>query len=165
MKGSFLLDDPNFLAFDKNIRFVVESERDVYAQRLDWKKTTEFTFDNRRFKCLPFKSANEMSMGSKASTQVMEVLYESPTVMAFLAYTGEQRALNNPPEYVIYKVSDMEMISLNGMKYALNLNKGIRKGFDTCTDVVAASEKDGGFERNKAGIIRLAEMLDSCWKK
>ncbi len=164
-KGSFLLDDPNFIAFDKNVRFAVETEKDLFVSRPDWKKATEFTFDNRRFKCLPFKSANEMSIGSKASTQVMEVLYESPTVMAFLAYTGEQRGLNNPPEYVIYKVSEMDMISLNGMKYALNLNKGIRKAFDACPDVVAASEKDGGFARNKEGIIRLAEMLDACWKK
>ncbi|MBC7775991.1 MAG: hypothetical protein H7246_11200 [Phycisphaerae bacterium] len=164
-KGSFLLDDPNFIAFDKNVRFAKDMEKNVYVFRPDWKKITEFSFDGRRFKCLPFQSASEMSFGSKTTTQVMEVLYESPTVMAFLAYTGEQRGLNNPPEYVIYKVSEMDMISLSGMKFALNLNKGIRKAFDACPDVVAASEKDGGFERNKAGITRLAEMLDSCWKK
>ncbi|MFM9952283.1 MAG: hypothetical protein ACKV1O_30415 [Saprospiraceae bacterium] len=164
-KGSFLLDDPNFIAFDKNVRFAKDMEKNVYVFRPDWKKFTEFTFDGRRFKCLPFQSANEMSIRSKASTQIMEVLYESPTVMAFLAYTGEQRGLNNPPEFVIYKVSEMDMISLSGMKFALNLNKGIRKAFDACPDVVAASEKDGGFGRNKEGIIRLAEMLDSCWKK
>jgi hypothetical protein len=164
-KGSFLLDDPNFIAFDKNVRFAKDMEKNVYVFRTDWKKFTEFSFDGRRFKCLPFQSANEMSVRSKASTQIMEVLYESPTVMAFLAYTGEQRGLNNPPEFVIYKVSEMDMISLSGMKFALNLNKGIRKAFDTCPDVLAASEKDGGFGRNKEGIIRLAEMLDACWKK
>ncbi len=133
---------------------------------MDWKNTSEFTFDNRKFKCLPFKSANEMSIGSKASTQIMEVLYESPTVMAFLAYTGEQRGLNNPPEFVIYKVSDMEMISLSGMKFAMNINNGIRKTFGAdCPEVAASCEKDGGFKRNKEGIARLAEMLDACWKK
>jgi hypothetical protein len=166
MKGVFLLDDPNFIGFDKNVRFAVESENNVYFPRRDWKNTTEFTFDNRRFKCLPFQSANQLSINSKASTEIMEVLYESPTVMAFLAYTGEQRTLNNPPEFVIYKVSDMEMISLNGMKFALNLNNGIKKAFgDECPDVAAGTEKDGGFKRNKEGITQLAEMLDACWKK
>ncbi len=166
MKGVFLLDDPNFIGFDKNVRFAVESDKNVYFPRMDWKNTTEFTFNNRRFKCLPFKSANQLSIGSKASTEIMEVLYESPTVMAFLAYTGEQRTLNNPPEFVIYKVSDMEMISLNGMKFAMNLNNGIKKAFgDECPNVAAETEKDGGFKRNKEGIARLAEMLDACWKK
>jgi hypothetical protein len=160
VNGTFIVDDPNLLAFEANVRFAIELNKDVNVKQLNYSKISQFSFNDRLFKCAEFKSANELG-GSRM--QIMEVIYTSPKVVCYLIYADKNRSLTNPPEYAMYKVADLDYTSLNSAKFALNLDKGIRKGFAECPDVVAATEVDGGFKRTPTQMIRLAKMLEACW--
>jgi hypothetical protein len=148
------------LIFEGNVRFALEYSKDVYVKRLDYSKVSQFGFNERLFKCAEFKSANVLG-GSQM--QIMEVLYTSDKIVCYLVYSDANRSLGSPPEYAIYKVADLDYTSLNSAKFALNLDKGIRKGFAECPDVVAATEVDGGFKRTPSQMIRLAKLLEACW--
>ncbi len=166
VKGIFILDRPNSLYFGEGgtVRFAVETEKDVQVEWPDYKKVSQFTFDNRNFRLMPFKSANALQIGSKADPEIFEVLHESNKVELFLAYTEEKRGVGQQPEFVINKVKDRDMVSLNSTKFALNLDKGIRKEFSDCPNIVAATEIDGGFKRTPDQMLRLAKLYEECVK-
>ena len=88
---------------------------------------------------------------------------DSPKVAAYLAFAGDNDGVTNPPEFVIQKIAEQQFISLNGLKFALDLNKGIRKNFDDCPAAVEAATKDE-FKRKSEDIVRLAKMLEECTK-
>ena len=160
--GTFLMDGPQRTFDDKsNTRFSVETAQNAYVSVPDYKKVSRFTIGDKLYRVLPFKSANTASLGSKADVQIMEVLYESPKIAAYLAYTGDSRGLNNPAEYVIHKIAENDMTSLSSFKFALNINKGIRKEYGDCKAVEEVLDKDG-FKRNPDGITQLAKLLDGC---
>jgi len=160
--GTFLMDGPQRFFEDKsNTRFSVESATNAYVSVPNFSKISRFTIGDRLFRLIPFKSANTASLGGKASVQIMEVLYESPKIAAYLAYTGDRRGLNTPAEYVLHNIVENEMTSLNGLKFALNLNKGIRKEYGACKAVTDVLDKDG-FKRTPEGIAELAKVVEGC---
>ena len=162
--GTFVMDGPQRAFADKsNTRFSVETAQNAYVSVPDFRKISRFTIGDRLFRMVPFKSANTANLGGKASPQIMEVLYESPKIAAYLAYTGDNRGLNNPAEYVIHNIGDNTLTSLNSLKFAINLNKGIRKEYGDCKAVEEVLDKDG-FKRNPEGIVQLAKLLEGCMK-
>lgn len=162
--GTFLLDGPQRVFEDKaNTRFSVETAENAYVSVPRYDKVSRFTMGDRQFRMVAFKSANTASLGGKADMQIMEVLYESPKIVAYLAYTGDARGLNNPAEYVILNVAENDMTSLNSMKFALNLNKGIGKVYGDCPAVREVLDKDG-FKRAPESIANLAKLIETCLK-
>lgn len=162
-KAIFLLENPrvvgNLFGSGGNVRYAIDKGETYDVGRIDKGKIAAFGFDGRTFKVLQFKSANALSLGS--SRVIMEVLYESSKYNAYLAFSGDNDGLNNPPEYALQKVSDQEFISLNGMKFAMNLNKGIKKAFDFCSAAVEVADTEG-FKRTNQDVVRLAKMLEGC---
>lgn len=161
-RGTFLLDGPQRSFEDKsNTRFSVESAENAYVSVPNFGKVSRFTMGDRQYRMMSFKSANA-GIGGKAEMHIMEVLYESQKIAAYLAYTGERRSLINPAEYVLHNIADNEMTSLNSIKFALNLNKGIGKVYGDCKAVKDVLDKDG-FKRTPASIAELAKLIESCW--
>ncbi len=162
-KVLFLVENPRAVGlafgYSGNVRYAIDLGPKYDIGRLDKGKIAAFSFDGRNFSIQLFKSANTAALSS--SKTVLETVYESPKIKAFLAYSGDSDGLNNPPEYVIQRVEGPENISLNGMKFALNLNKGIKKVFANCPAAVEAADQDG-FKRNADDVIKLAKMLEAC---
>jgi len=159
----FLVESPRSaglaFAYNGNVRYAVDMGARYTLSRIDKGKLAAFGFDGRTFRVVQYRTANAVNIGN--TKVIMEVLYESPKYNAFLAFTGDNEALNNPPEYVIQQVSDLAFTSLNGLKFALNLNKGIKKVYESCPAAVEAADKEG-FKRNADDIIRLVKMLEAC---
>lgn len=55
------------------------------------------------------------------------------------------------------------MTSLNSIKFALNLNKGIGKVYGDCPGVKEVLDKDG-FKRSPESITNLAKLIEGCKK-
>ena len=144
-----------------NVRYAIDLGERFKVNRINKANTTAFGFDGRTFKVLPFKSANSVNIGGGKT--ILEVLEEGSKIGAFLAFAGDNEGLTNPPEYVIQKIADQEYVSLNGLKFALNLNKGVKKTFSDCPAAVEAADKDG-FKRTSESIIQLAKLLQACSK-
>ncbi len=161
----FLIENPRTVGlafgYSGNVRYAMDLGQEYKIARLDKAKVAAFSFDGRTFQVKPFKSANAVALSS--SKTVLETLYESAKIKALVAYAGDNEGVTNPAEYVIQKVAAEENISLNGMKFALNLNKGIKKVFDDCPAVLEVAEGDG-FKRNPEDIIKLAKLLEGCAK-
>jgi hypothetical protein len=163
INGSFLMDGPTrFFADKANTRFSTESENSAVAYVPDFSKLSSFSIGEDLYRCIPFKSALSAQIGGKPSVEIMQVVYESPKVVIYLAYTGDRRSVAFPAEYAILKVKDNEMISLSGLKFALNLEKGLQKEFSDCKPVIEQIEK-GGFKRNNTSMAELGKLLDSCF--
>jgi hypothetical protein len=163
INGSFLMDGPTRFFNDKaNTRFSTESENSAIAYVPDFSKLSSFSIGEDLYRCIPFKSALNAQIGGKPSVEIMQVVYESPKVVIYLAYTGDRRSVAFPAEYAVLKVKDNEMISLSGLKFALNLDKGLLKEFADCKPVTEQIEK-GGFKRNNTSMSELGKLLDSCF--
>jgi hypothetical protein len=164
-KVLFLVENPRMtgLLFSSvgNVRYALDLGERFKVNRINKANTTAFGFDGRTFKVLPFKSANSVNIGGGKT--ILEVLEQGAKISAYLAFAGDNEGLTNPPEYVIQKMADQEYVSLNGMKFALNLNKGVKKTFDDCPAAVEACDKDG-FKRSTESVIQLAKLLESCSK-
>jgi hypothetical protein len=164
-KVLFLVENPRMtgLAFSStgNVRYAIDLGTEYNVVRINKAKLAAFSFDGRTFKVSSFKSANSVNIGGGKT--ILEVLNDSPKVSAFLAFAGDNDGLTNPPEYVLQKVVEQQFISLNGMKFALDLNKGIRKSFEDCPTVLEAATKDE-FKRKAEDIVRLAKLLEDCTK-
>jgi hypothetical protein len=164
-KVLFLVENPRMtgLLFSSvgNVRYAIDLGERFKVNRINKANTTAFGFDGRTFKVLPFKSANSVNIGGGKT--ILEVLEEGSKIGAFLAFAGDNEGLTNPPEYVIQKIADQEYVSLNGLKFALNLNKGVKKTFSDCPAAVEAADKDG-FKRTSESIVQLAKLLQACSK-
>ncbi len=164
-KVLFLVENPRMtgLLFSStgNVRYAIDLGTEYNVVRINKSKLTAFTFDGRMFKVSAFKSANSVNIGGGKT--ILEVLNDSPKVAAYLAFAGDNDGVTNPPEFVIQKIAEQQFISLNGLKFALDLNKGIRKNFDDCPAAVEAATKDE-FKRKSEDIVRLAKMLEECTK-
>ncbi|MDX2133765.1 MAG: hypothetical protein SFV52_03230 [Saprospiraceae bacterium] len=159
----FLAESPNSIGLSfgagGNVRYAIDLGEKYKIEYLDKGKIAGFAFDGRIFKIMPFKSANSVNLG--ASKTVLELLYDSPQIKAYLAYADDKDGVMNPPEYVLYHVGKEEYTSLNSIKFALNLNKGIKKAYANCPAVLEAAEKEV-FSRNAESIVKLAKMLEEC---
>ncbi len=160
----FLVENPGAVGLrfshSGNFRYAVDNGETFRMFRLDKSKVAQFSFDGKTYKIISFRSANSVNLGSNNNT-VMEVLYDAPAIAAYLAYSGDNEGVNNPPEYVIENKKDQTLTSLNGMKFALNLNKGITKAYSDCPEAVEAA-KAGTFKRTADEIVRLAKLLEPC---
>lgn len=160
----FLVENPGAVGLrfshSGNFRYAVDRGETFRVFRLDKSKVAQFSFDGKTYKIVSFRSANSVNLGSNNNT-VFEVLYDAPTIAAYLAYSGDNEGVNNPPEYVIENKKDQTLTSLNSMKFALNLNKGITKTYSDCPEVLEAA-KAGTFKRTADEIVRLAKMLEPC---
>lgn len=165
IKVLFLIENPRVagiaFALEGNVRYAIEKPTIYQVYRMDKSKLVSFGFEGRTFKVMQFKTATAVNLGN--SKCVLEVIYESPKINAYLAYTGDHDGLDKTPEYVIERVDKQDMISLSGVKFAFSLNKGIKKVFDDCPAAVEAAEGDG-FKRDPGDITRLAKLLEGCYK-
>jgi hypothetical protein len=159
----FLVENPRMagLSFGRagNVRYGIDRGERYDLFTIDKTTAAGFTFDGRTFKVLPFKTANSLNFG--ASRTIMELIHESPSIEAYLAFGNDNESVNNPPEYVIHDVKAEEFTSLNGAKFVLNLNKGIKTVYRDCAAVMEIAEKDG-FKRNGEDMAKLAKLLASC---
>jgi len=159
----FLAENPRALGISfgtrGNLRYAVDMGDQYALRQIDKSSIAAFRFDGRSFAVQPFKSANSVNVGGGKT--VLEVLHDGPKVKAYLAFSGDNDGLNNPPEYVLYDVKEADFTSLNGMKFALNLNKGIKKEYGGCPAVSEAADK-GGFKKNVEDVVRLATLIESC---
>lgn len=159
----FLVENPRALGISfgtrGNIRYAVDMGDQYALRQIDKASIAAFRFDGRSFAVLPFKSANSVNIGGGKT--VLEVLHDGSGMKAYLAYGGDNDGLNNPPEYVLYDVKESGFTSLNGMKFALNLNKGVKKEYGDCPAVAEAADK-GGFKKTVEDVVRLATLIESC---
>jgi hypothetical protein len=160
----FLVENPRAVGLrfgnSGNIRYAIDKGNTYDVRFIDKNKVAQFSFEGKAFKIMSFRSANSVNLGG-ASKTVLEVVSDLATYSAYLAYSGDNEGLTNPPEYVIENKKEQSMTSLNGMKFALNINKGISKTFDKCPAVLEEAGK-GTFKRNPEEITRLVKMLEAC---
>jgi hypothetical protein len=159
----FLVENPraigNLFGATGNVRYAIDLGAAYRVQRIDKSKVVRFSFDGRSFVITQFKSANSVNIG--ASKAILEIIYESEKIAAYVAFTDTNDGLGNPAEYVIENRKDQTMTSLNGLKFAMNLNKGIKKVYDFCPAAIEQADKDG-FKRNVEDVTRLAKLLEGC---
>ncbi|MDO8969920.1 MAG: hypothetical protein Q7U74_04470, partial [Saprospiraceae bacterium] len=159
----FLVENPRALGISfgvrGNLRYAIDMGEQYVLRQIDKSSIAAFRFDGRSFSVLPFKSANSVNIGGGKT--VLEVLHDGPKVKAFLAFSGDNEGLVNPPEYVLYDVKNADFTSLNGMKFALNLNKGVKKQYSECPAVMEAAEA-AGFKKNVEDVVRLAKLVEGC---
>ncbi len=164
-KVLFLIENPNVVGLDfgsnGNVRYATDLGEKYAVTSLNKNKIAAFGFNNRSFSVQTYKASNAIAL--RASKEVLEIIYESPKIKLYLAQTDEQGAKNLTPDYIIYKVAGEETFSLAGMKFGLNVNKGIKKVFADCPAVVEAADKDG-FKRKSEDMIKLAQLLEACEK-
>lgn len=162
----FLVENPSSVGLKfgggGNVRYAIDMGERYFINWIDKKKISSFSLDGRPFKIMAFKSANELTIGGGGATKtIMEVLYDTQKIQALVAYSDQGDALAFPAEYVLNEVAKGTSTSLNGMKFALSLNKGVKKVYADCPAVMEAAEKDP-FNKNNADVIRLAKLLEGC---